>query len=192
MSHRLEYLESQQYEGEHPFFADDLKGTLEEIYHPRDVEDISNMDNNRSYEYLVALDNEGFLAESVDLGDGISMETMDPAIEERDLHYLHVQVSTVKPFVAASIWKYLKQSADLVVLHEASDYGKAIEDSSQFAAEYGLHEAPDYEKIFEDLSLFAKEYELTEVEEEDLESQVMEDQQPVSFYKKYFDEYAEE
>ena len=172
MSDRLSYLESLRYEGgEASFYSDDLKELLEEIYHQRNVVDISNMDNGLSYEYMVALDNKGFLAESVDLGNGISMETMDRAIEERDLHYLYVQVSTVKPFIVRSIWKYLKVTSDLEVFEEA------LED--------------EHKKAFEDLGLVTEKYGLVNVTEEDLKLETISHGKKISFYMKYFDDYPD-
>ncbi len=171
MEDRLCYLEGCFYEEEIPFYADDIKKSLEEIYYPKNVVDISNMDNSLSYEYLVALDNKGYLSEQVHLGDGIYMETMDRAIEERDLHYLYVQVSRKKPFMARNIWKYKKGTEDLEV------YERAL--------------LEDHKRAFEDLFLLCKNYGLVLVEEEDLKLELEDKGKLVSFYKKYFNDYAD-
>ncbi len=171
MEDRLRDLESLSYEEEYPFFADDLKEALEEIYHPFNVDDISNMDNGMSYEYLVALNNKGSRSESIHLGNGIYMETLDRAVEEKDLYYLYVQVSTLKPFATRSIWKYLKGSEDLYI------------------SENPILE--DHQKPLEDFSEFLDRYKLVYVSDEDMEGKVEEDGQPISFYKKYFDDYNE-
>lgn len=167
MQDRLNYLDGYCYQEGVSFYADELKKILEEIYYPRNIADISNMDNSLSYEYLVALDNKGFLSESIDLGNGISMETMDRAIEDRDLHYLYVQVSTKKPFLIRNIWKYLKGSKDLEIF------------------EYALTD--DHKKVFEDLVVLTEKYGLLYVTEEDLKIESLEKEQKINLYKKYFD-----
>lgn len=171
MQDRLNYLEGHCYQEGTPFFADDLKKILEEIYYPRNIADISNMDNSLSYEYLVALDNKGFLSESIDLGNGISMETMDRAIEGRDLYYLYVQVSTEKPFIIRNIWKYLKGSRDLIVFEDAL--------------------TDDHKKVFEDLFFLTEKYGLLYVTEKDLKIELLEEGEKIDFYKKYFDDMLE-
>ncbi len=165
MQDRLNYLESHCYQEEPPFYADDLKRLLAEIYYPKNVADISDMDNGLSYEYLVALDNKGFLSESVDLGNGIFMETMDRAIEERDLHYLYVQVSAEKPFLIRNIWKYLKGSNDLEVFEDAL--------------------TNEHKKVFENLFLLTEKYGLIYLTEEDLKIVSAKNDEKISFYKKY-------
>lgn len=101
------------------YYYDDFLEALEEIYKPLDVVYISDMDNSLSCEYLIALDNKGFLSEDVDLSDGITMQTMDFDIKVRDLHYLYVKIATEEPYLMRSIWRYLKGSEDLVVYEEA-------------------------------------------------------------------------
>lgn len=171
MPDRLAYLESLHYDSEIPFFQDDLQEDLERIYIPRDVANISNMDNNLSYEFLVALDNKGYLSENVALGKGIHMQTMDLAIEKRDLHYLYVQVSTAKPFLSCSIWRYLKKSQDLVVLAQPWQ--------------------EDHQKALAELASLAQKYDLVFVSEADLQLKVSTAGQIDSFYKKYFDEFSD-
>lgn len=166
MDERLKFLEDHDYVEENPFFADDIKKFLENIFHPRNVADISDMDNGNSYEYLVALDNEGYLSESVEIAPGIFMETMDKAIERRDLHYLYVHLSTVKPFLVREIWKYLKKSSDLEVYQEPRTDEQA--------------------PVFEDLSRLAKKYGLIFVSQEDLELETIDEGEKISFYEKYF------
>lgn len=166
MSERLKYLESLDYAEEDPFFADDIKKFLEDIFHPRDVADISDMDNGNSFEYLVALDNKGYLSENMEIAPGIFMETMDKAIERRDLHYLYVQLSTVKPFLVREIWKYLKKSSDLEVYQEPLTDEQA--------------------QVFDELSKLIKKYGLVFVNKEDLDMETREEGEKVSFYEKYF------
>lgn len=171
MTDRLKYLESLKYDEEYPFFSEDLKKLLEEVYYPHNVDDISNMDNGMCYEYLVALNNKGSRSETIHLGNGIYMETMDRAIEERDLYYLYIQISTIKPFATRSIWKYLKGSGDLCISKDP---------------------ILDCHKIFfEDLFEFLDKYDLVCVSGEDMEIQVEEEGQIISFYQKYFDDYGE-
>lgn len=167
MQDRREALERHAYTRAQDLYSDEIKELLEEIYAPEDVAEISNMDNARSYEYLIALDNRGFFSQRVDLGGGISMETMDQAIEERDLHYLYVQVSTVKPFLLRSIWRYRKGGQELDVLED------------------GLADA--FPCAFARLSLLAERYGLVTVREADLSLRTTEDGQACSFYQKYFD-----
>ncbi len=167
MQDRLSYLESHSYKEEFPFFADDIEEILQEIFHPRNVQDISNMDNDLSYEYLVALDNKGFLSESVDLGAGVTMQTMDKAVDERNLHYLYVQVSTVKPFLFRSIWQYL----------QGGDHLNTFADPL----------TEDHKKVFADLDLLAEKYSLIYVTEKDLLLSLLEEDEEISFEQKYFD-----
>ena len=167
MQDRLKFLENHDYIEDPPFYNEDLMEIMEKLYHPKNIADISNMDNSMSYEYLIALDNKGFLSESVDLGDGITMETMDSAIQERNLHYLYVQISVVKPFVSRSIWRYLKGGDDLEVFEHATN--------------------SDQQKALDELQPLLEKYGLVYVTEKDLKLITKEDGEEINFYAKYFD-----
>lgn len=171
MIDRLNYLESQQYKEENLSFFYDLKSTLEDIYYPKQVDDISDMDI-QSYEFLVALDNKGFFYENIEIENGIVMHTMDKEIENKDLHFLYVQISNVKPFIIRNIYKYLKGGDILEIFDEPQE-------------EY-------HRKYFDDLTKLVDKYELIYVYKEDLKALINQDGKKISFYKKYFDEYAEE
>ena len=156
--------------GDCPFYSSDIEADLAAIYAPLPIDDISNMDNSSSYEFLVALDNLGYRVGQIDLGGGVNMETLDPAIETRDLYYLYVAVSTVKPLYMCSVWRYKKQSMDLdVYTEEPNDSGFLV---------------------FSRLEELERHRNLERITEEDALHLTTEDGKTLSVYDRYFDFYA--
>lgn len=168
MFNRIQYLESLIYQEEYPFFADDLQITLQRMFEPYTVDDLSDMDNSYSYEFLVAINNEGFFSHTIELEAGVSMHTMDDAIKGKDLYYLNIMVSTEKPFATALFLKYTQGDEQ-----EAPVVSKLPFDEKQ---------AP----FFDTYLLFLNEYQLCHVSYEDLNETVKWDTERVSFYYRYF------
>ena len=150
------------------FRSDDLQVTLQQIFKGHTVDDLSNMDNSYSYEFLVAINNEGFFSHTIELEAGVSMHTMDDAIKDRDLYYLNIMVSTEKPFATALFLKYTQgdeQEAPMVSKHPFDE---------------------THASFFENYLLFLNEYQLCHVSYEDLNAIVKWDTEKVSFYYRYF------
>ncbi|NLA78649.1 MAG: hypothetical protein GX845_03780 [Erysipelothrix sp.] len=174
MFNRIQYLEKLQYKSTIPFFVDDLETSLKTLFEPHVVDDISNMDNGYAFEFLIAINNQGFFAHKVDLGDGVTMHDIDDAIVERDLYFLNITVSTEKPFASAV---YLK-------------YPKGSDNNTPELSTQPFH--LDHQRFFDLYLLFLNEYHLVHVTLDDLKQKVKWEAEIVSFYYRYFNPYLDD
>lgn len=73
-----------------PYYNEDIKQALEKLYYPKNVDDISDMDETMIF--LVAINNKGFNASEVRINEKVMMSTLDEAIKNKDLYYLEITI----------------------------------------------------------------------------------------------------
>lgn len=90
-----------------PLYSGDLLASLKQIYAPKDVVDLSSMDQE-SFQFLIALNNKGYFSHDIEIEPGIMMHSFDPAIKYKPLYYLEVSIEDRK--LDYSFWKYPKNT----------------------------------------------------------------------------------
>lgn len=163
MEERKKFLEDSRYETEEIRMIHWSKDRLEEYFPDQNVGDITDLDFSTSYQYLIALNNNGF-----DSGE------IDDFMEENDTYFLEVHISTEKPLIYMSYWKYLKGASP-------QDLETSVE---AFLKEH---------EVFYDIFYkYAQDHDLIIINYDDLKLELEEDGKKVSLYYKYFNHFPKE
>ncbi|NLA95730.1 MAG: hypothetical protein GX838_02645 [Clostridiaceae bacterium] len=141
--------------------AYDYYEQLEDLFGHNTVDDITDMDNEDSYEfsYLISLNRDKIKLLS---------EEIDDLLKEEDAYFFNILISREKPIASKCFWRYPTEGRgqELIV-----------------SSEYFLQDQAAADMLFED---FISENDLLYLTEEELQGAVLLDGQEVSIYYKYF------
>ncbi|NLB28192.1 MAG: hypothetical protein GX819_04510 [Clostridiaceae bacterium] len=141
--------------------AYDYYEQLEDLFGHNTVDDITDIDNEDSYEYsyLISLNRDKIKLLS---------EEIDDLLKEEDAYFFNILISREKPIASKCFWKYPKEGRgqELIV-----------------SPAYFLEDQAAADELFED---FLKKNALLCLTEEELQEAVLLHGQEVSIYYKYF------
>lgn len=163
MQARIEFLEKTAYASQEAQAIHWSQDKLEEYFPGQVITEITDHDFSSSNQYLVALDNPGYFADD-----------LDQFMERADAYYLEVHISSIKPLVHVSFWKYPKgtQGQELLVTAEAP--------------------LAQYEQYLALAHQYAADHQLALVSKQDFNLQLEEEGRQVSLYYKYFNFYPDD
>lgn len=118
MDTRETHLKNLAYEDDMAPDYDVFQEALETIFSPLVIDDISDMDNPDATVFLVAINNQGFFSEEVRISDNAIMHNFDQQLEEKDIYFLDITISNIKPFVFKTYLKYPKKTKDVLKTKE--------------------------------------------------------------------------
>lgn len=139
----------------------DFYDQVEEIFGRHVVDDITDMDNEDSYEYsyLISLNRDGIRLFS---------EEIDALLEEEDTYFLNIMVSREKPLAGKCYWKYPRGSRGQELIVSPRVF---------------LEEQADADRLFD---LFVRENGLFYLTDRQLQESVLLHGRQVTIYYKYF------
>lgn len=157
----LALIESLEYLEEHD--CDKWKQRLETTFYKDEISDLSDFDRVDTCSFYLSTDKKI---------RGLSMG-FDEAIDNRDVYFIEIEISGIKPIFHVKFLKYLKGSGGTRL--EVSD--KAF-----------LHQ---HEEYLDSLDIFARAHGLVRLRDLELRKLVEDDEGQCTLYYKYFNNFSE-